>query len=167
MKQIDLTSWTLDTLQHVVDTLRTDTDGGRTTVRLDHTELGFHVDTVAAESLAPNVHSIRSQNSLDQWNSAAVGWLNKNRHTFVMNDCLDPWDDSVAPERAVIETYGIKSEMVSPIILDDDTLIGWVSVHYTRGARVWNKEEITRIEVACVEVKDILTEVDKALAASV
>ena len=81
------------------------------------------VDTVAAESLSEGVHSILTLNTLDQRNAAAVKWLDKNRRTFVMNDTLDPWDPEVAPEREVVETYGIRSEMVAPVIKDGD-LVG-------------------------------------------
>ena len=47
--------------------------------------------------------------------------------------------------------YGIRSEMVAPVIHNDD-LIGWVSVHNTRGPHQWTKGEIAAIEAACVEV---------------
>lgn len=163
MIEPDLKSRTMDALERILDALRVDTDAGRTTVRLDDCGLGFHVDTVAAESLSDAVHSIRSHNSLDQKNAAAVRWLQRNRRTFVMNDCLDPWDPEVAPEHEVIETYGIRSEMVSPVI-KDGALVGWVSVHYTKGPRDWTDVEIARIEAACEDVRDVLAKVDRALA---
>lgn len=163
MSDTDLKTKTVATLQKILDELRIDVHGGRTTVRLDDCGLGFHVDTVAAESLSAGVHSIKTQNSLDQKNAAAVKWLDKNRITFVMDDCLNPWDPVVAPEKEVIETYGIRSEMVSPVIKGGD-LIGWVSCHYTKGARVWKPEEIARIERACTLVSNLMADVEKALA---
>lgn len=163
MADSDLRSRTVGALADLLDALRTDTDAGRTTVRLDDCGVGFHVDTVAAESLAEGVHSIVTQNTLDQKNAAAVKWLEKNRRTFVMNDTLDPWDPEVAPEREVVETYGIRSEMVAPVFKDGG-LVGWVSVHYTRGPRVWTDAEIARIEAACEGVREILEGVDETLA---
>ena len=160
-----LISKTWDALREILESLRVDTDGGRTTVRLDHDILELHVDTVAEESLSEGVHSIRAQNSLDQRNAAAIRWLEKHRRSFVMNDTLDPWDAEVAPEKAVIETYGIRSEMVSPVIKDSD-MVGWVSVHYTKGPRDWTAAEIARIEAACDSVREILEGVDDALASS-
>ena len=165
MADSDLKSQTVDALHKVLDALRRDINSGRTTVRLDDCGLGFHVDTVAAESLSDGVHSIRTQNSLDQKNAAAVKWLEKNRRPFVMNDCLNPWDPEVAPEKEVIETYGIRSEMVAPVIKDGD-LVGWVSCHYTKGAREWNDDEVARIDTACSAVREILVGVDKALTPS-
>jgi GAF domain-containing protein len=164
MADSDLKSRTVDALADLLDALRTDTDAGRTTVRLGDCGVGFHVDTVAAESLAEGVHSILTLNTLDQKNAVAVKWLEKHRRTFVMNDTLDPWDPEVAPEREVVEAYGIRSEMVAPVMKDGD-LVGWVSVHYTRGPRVWTDAEIARIEAACESVREVLEGVDVALAA--
>ncbi len=155
MADPDLKTKTVQSLQKILDDLRIDVSGGRTTVRLDDCGLGFHVDTVAAESLSEGVHSIKTQNSLDQKNAAAVKWLDKNRITFVMNDCMNPWDAAVAPEKEVIETYGIRSEMVAPVIMGDE-LIGWVSCHYTKGARIWTDDEIARIEKACDDVRSLI-----------
>jgi maleate isomerase len=110
-----------------------------------------------AESLSEGVHSIKSQTQLDQWNCAAVRWLKKNKRTFVMDDCLNPWDPEVAPERPVIETYGILSEMLTSVFRDDE-MVGWVSVHYTQGPRKWTAEDIKMIESAAAEVQAVLKE---------
>lgn len=165
MAEADLKERTVVALSDLLRALREDTDAGRTTVRLDDCGLGFHVDTVAAESLADGVHSILTLNTLDQRNAAAIKWLNKNRRTFVMDDTLDPWDEEVAPEKAVVEAYGIRSEMVAPVIKGGD-FIGWVSAHFTKGARVWTEAEIARIEAACDGVRELLEGVDAALAPS-
>ena len=163
MADSDLRSRTVGALADLLDALRTDTDAGRTTVRIDDSRIGLHCDTVAAESLSEGVHSILTLNTLDQRNAAAVKWLDKNRRTFVMNDTLDPWDPEVAPEREVVEAYGIRSEMVAPVIRHGD-VVAWVSVHYTRGPRVWTDAEIARIEAACEGVREILEGVDETLA---
>ena len=163
MADSDLKSRIVDALTGLLDALRIDTDAGRTTVRIDDSRIGLHCDTVAAESLSEGVHSILTLNTLDQRNAAAVKWLDKNRRTFVMNDTLDPWDPEVAPEREVVEAYGIRSEMVAPVIKDGD-VVAWVSVHYTRGPRVWTDAEIARIETACEGVRELLEGADEALA---
>ena len=82
-------------------------------------------------------------------------WLATHRRTFVMEDCLDPWDPEVAPEDYVIELYGIRSEMVAGVFRGAD-MVGIVSVHYTRGARSWSDREVAMIESACAEVLAIL-----------
>lgn len=163
MESQDIKRNTVDALRDILDALRVDVEAGRTTVRLDDCGLGFHVDTVAAETLSPGVHSIMTLNSLDQKNAAAVKWLQENRRTFVMDDTLNPWDASVAPEKQVIEGYGIRSEMVAPVLKDGE-IVGWVSVHYTAGPRHWTAAEIARLEAACDAVRGVLEDVDRALA---
>ena len=99
-------------------------------------------------SLAEGVNSIKSQTTQGIRNGAAPRWLAANRRTFVMDDCLNPWDPEFAPEHYVIETYRVRSEMVSPVFENED-LVGIISVHYTKGARHWTGEEIACVEVAC------------------
>ena len=161
MSHSELVAETVRNLESILDKLRKDTGAGRTTVRLDHHGLGFDVDIPAAESLAEGVHSIKPHTTLDQWNAAAVKWLVRNMRTFVMNDCLNPWDPEVAPEREVIDTYGIRSEMVAPVIKSSN-LVGWVSVHYTKGPRTWTEDDIKTIESACDRVREVLESVDAA-----
>jgi maleate isomerase len=80
-----------------------------------------------------------------------VRWLEQHRKVFVENDCLNTTPD-VAPEQEVTDVYGIRSEMVAPVVCDDQ-LIGWVSVHNTRGPHQWTKNEIAAIEAACAAVR--------------
>jgi GAF domain-containing protein len=148
-------------LQEIMDKLRKDTQAGRTTVRIDHPDLGVSVDSPAAESLREGVHSIKSQTDLDVWNCAAARWLIKNKRTFVMNDCMNPWDPEVAPEREVIEIYGIQSEMVT-LVTKGGEVIGLVSVHYTKGARNWTEDEIRMIESASDSVRSALEDFEAA-----
>ena len=134
------------------------TNASRTTLRVDLPQFGFSVNGPAAEALAPGVHSIKDKTSLDQRNAVAVKWLEKNRRVFVENDCLNTTPD-VAPEKEVTGTYGIRSEMVAPIIRDD-FLIGWVSVHNIRGPHPWTTSEIAAIEQACAEVGRLIVAVE-------
>jgi GAF domain-containing protein len=140
----------LGDVQEILTRLLEQTNASRTTLRIDLPQFGLNVNAPAAEALAPGVHSIKSQTSLDQRRAVAVLWLEKNRRVFVENDCLNTTPD-VAPEKEVTGIYGIRSEMVAPVIHNDD-LIGWVSVHNTRGPHQWTKGEIAAIEAACVEV---------------
>jgi maleate isomerase len=136
--------------QAVLDSLLKATNASRTTLRIDLPQLGLNVNAPAAETLAPGVHSIKDKTSLDQRNAVAIKWLEKNRRVFVENDCLNTTPD-VAPEQEVTGIYGIRSEMVAPVIRKD-YLIGWVSVHNIRGPHQWAKNEIEAIEAACAQV---------------
>jgi maleate isomerase len=135
-----------------------ETNASRTTLRIDLPQFGLNVNAPAAEALAPGVHSIKQQTSLDQRKAVAIKWLEKNRRVFVENDCLNTTPD-VAPEKEVTGVYGIRSEMVAPVIRKDD-LIGWVSVHNVRGPHQWTTSEIAAIEVACAKVRRELESVD-------
>jgi len=148
MKREDL----LARIQSILDRLREQTDACRTTLRLDLKDYGFHCDDVAAESRRnDSVRTLKGQTSLDQRKAAAVKWLDANRRTFIMTDTLNPWDKTVAPEREVIEIYGIRSEMVAPVYING-ALDGWISVHETRGVREWSGEEVATLEQACEEM---------------
>ena len=163
MKEGQLILETKKKLQEIMDNLRKETKAGRTTIRLDHQDLGFSVASPAAESLSDGVHSIKSQTQLDQWSCAAVKWLKKNKRTFVMDDCLNPWDPEVAPEAPVIEIYGILSEMLTSVFKDGE-MVGWVSVHFTEGARKWTEEEIKIIERAADSVRAVIEEYEAGAA---
>lgn len=78
-----------------------------------------------------------------------------------MDDCLKPWDAEVAPEAAVIETYGILSEMLTPVTKSGE-IIGYVSVHYTKGPRNWTEDEIRMIESASNRVRSALEDFEAA-----
>src|SRR6516164_10006152 len=149
----------LDKVAGILGSLLKATNASRTTLRIDLPQFGFNVNGPAAEALAPGVHSIKDKTSLDQRNAVAVKGLEKNRRVFVENDCLNTTPD-VAPENEVTGEYGIRSEMVAPIF-HDDYLIGWVSVHNTRGPHPWTKTEIIAIEAACTAVRREIDAVER------
>ncbi len=151
----------LEAFQAIVDRLRADTQSDRTTLRVDCPELELGLEKVAVESLAEGVNSIKSQTAPDIRNAAAPSWLLSHRRTFVMDDCLNPWDSELAPESYVLETYRVRSEMVSPVFEGQD-LIGIISVHVTTGPRHWTAQAVARIEAACEAARDILHSFDSA-----
>lgn len=143
----------------ILNALLTQTNASRTTLRVDLPRLQLNVNAPAAEALAQGVHSIKDKTSLDQRNAVAVKWLEKNRRVFVENDCLNTTPD-VAPEKEVTGEYGIRSEMVAPII-HNDYLIGWVSVHNIRGPHRWTPAEIAAIESASAEMRKHIEAAEK------
>ena len=50
------------------------------------------------------------------------------------------------PPAALIEVYGVRAQMLAPV-MGEDAVIGWVSVHETRGQRNWTAHEA--IEAGC------------------
>jgi maleate isomerase len=121
------------------------TDASRTTIRLDLPELGMSLASPIAEIRGPGVRSLIGEVSVNQRSSAAVRWLDRERRVFVMNDCLAPEDPETAPGQEVLDIYGLRAEMVAPIIRDGQ-LIGCLSAHDTRGPRHWSPEEVRVME---------------------
>ena len=148
-------SETITAFRRVAEHLRTGTGASRTTIRVDCEPLGLEMEAVAAESRDSSARALEGQRTPSVREGAAVRWLAKHRRTFVMEDCLDPWDPEVAPEDYVIELYGIRSEMVAGVFRGDE-MVGIVSVHYTRGARSWSDDDVAMMESACAEVLALL-----------
>ncbi|HEV8673514.1 MAG TPA: GAF domain-containing protein [Methylomirabilota bacterium] len=148
----------IDRFQGLLRDLLEETRASRTTIRVDVPALGFHVNAPAAEARAPGVRSILTETSLDQRRAVAVKWLEKNRRVFVENDCLHAAPE-VAPEREVTDVYGIRSEMVAPLVRGD-VLQGWVSVHDTRGPRQWMDREVRALEETCRKLLAVLEGLD-------
>ena len=154
-------SETIAAFRRVAEHLRIGTGASRTTIRVDCAPLGLELETVVVESRDPSARALEGQRTPGVREGAAVRWLAKHRRTFVMEDCLDPWDPEVAPEDYVVELYGIRSEMVAGVFRGAD-MVGIVSVHYTRGARSWSDAEMSMIESACEDVLVILGELEAA-----
>ncbi len=130
------------------DLLRTVT-ASRTTLRLDLPERNLHVDRVVAEAVAPGVRPIGEDSSIDQRALPTVKFIEGERRILVQNDCLtaDP-----APPPALIDFYGVKAQMLGPIVRDDH-LIGIISVHYTPGPREWSEKDVDALQDALERVR--------------
>jgi GAF domain-containing protein len=128
----------------VLEDLLSATAASRTTLRLDLPEKDLHVDRVAAEAVAAGVRSIGDDSSIDQRALPTVMFLEEERRPLVQDDCLaaDP-----APPQALIDLYGVKAQMLGPLVRDD-RLIGWISVHYTLGSREWSDEDVEALREA-------------------
>ena len=150
---------TFAAFRRIAEQLRTGTRASRTTIRVDCDALGLEMETVAVESRDESAPALEGQRTPALRDGAAVRWLATNRRTFVMEDCLNPWDPEVAPENYVIGLYGIRSEMVAGVFRRD-AMAGIISVHFTRGARTWSDEEVAMIEAACREVRTILEDLE-------
>ena len=89
---------TIAAFRCVAERLRNGTGASRTTIRVDCVRLGLEMETVAVESRDSSARALEGQRTPAVREGAAVRWLTKHRRTFVMEDCLDPWDPEVAPE---------------------------------------------------------------------
>ncbi|MGP4015400.1 aspartate racemase/maleate isomerase family protein [Saccharopolyspora sp. 5N708] len=134
-------------LKRICASLRTATGADRTTMRLDLPSQRLGVDSAAAEDTGPGVPQIQHDPGLDQRQLNTVRWLEQHRRTLVQPHFrADP-----QPPRALVETYGVRAQMLAPVVVDG-AMIGWLSAH-SRTERDWPAPDITAIETAASQVQ--------------
>jgi maleate isomerase len=139
------------TLQQWVDTLLEETRADRTTLRLDLPRHDLNVDLAAAEATRPGVRAIRHDSGLDQRALNTVVWLENNRRILVQPDFrAEPY-----PPQALIEHYGVRAQMLGPVVVDD-VLVGWFSAHSIT-ERGWSKAETAALTTLCSRAQDHLS----------
>lgn len=139
--------------QEILEDLLDSTAASRTTVRLDMPSQNFHLDKVAAEALASGVRSLKDDTSINDLRKVPTyEFVEKERRILVQNDCLtaDP-----APPPALIDFYGVKAQMLGPVVRDD-RVIGIISVHYTPGPREWSEKDVASLQDALERVRRAL-----------
>ena len=125
-------------------------NASRTTLRLDRPDANY---PVMAEACAPDVPSIRHDNSIDQRSAASVRWILREGRVLVVEDARtsDP-----APPAAIVDVYGLRAFMLAPLARKDATsLIGWISVHENRGPRRFTRAEVDAVQAAVERVHAI------------
>ena len=142
----------MEAFEEIVQQLLTATDASRTTLRLDWPERGLHVNDVAAEALKPGVSSLRGQTSIDQRRAETVRWLERERRPLIQQNCLEA---DTAPPRELIQLYGVRAQMLGPIVRDGH-VVGWLSVHENRGLRRWSRGDAAVLLRAMAAIDDIL-----------
>jgi maleate isomerase len=126
-------------------------------LRLDLPDQDAGLDTVVAEALAPGVRSLRKDTSIRNLRGVStVRFLEEQRRILVQNDCLA---DDLAPPSELIEPYGVKAQMLAPIVRGD-RLAGVISVHYAPGPRDWSTEDVAALQEA---VERVQRELDAAV----
>jgi len=131
-------------LDAILHELRVATSASRTTIRLDVPHLNIGVDDVYAESVGPDVSSLKLDSSLNQRSLATVQWMDKHKKILVQNDCIDT---DVPPPNALIGVYGVKAQVLGPLFVNE-ALQGWISVHYIPGIREWTDNDINALQRA-------------------
>src|SRR5215210_2734452 len=143
--------------QEILEDLLRATDASRTTLRLDLPDQGAGLDAVVAEALAPGVRSIRDDTSIRNLRGVStVRFLEEQRRVLMQNDCLA---DDLAPPSELIELYGVRAQMLAPIVRED-RLAGVLSVHYAPGPRDWSSEDVAVLQEA---VERVQRELDAAV----
>jgi maleate isomerase len=136
--------------QEILGELLKATDASRTTLRLDLPDRNAGLDVVAAEALASGVRSIKDDTSIRNLRgTSTVRFLEEQRRPLVQNDCLA---DDLAPPPELIELYGVRAQMLAPIVREG-RLASVISVHYVPGPRQWSAEDIAALGEAAERVQ--------------
>jgi len=143
--------------QEILEGLLRSTGASRTTLRLDLSDQDAGLDAVVAEALAPGVRPLRGDTSIRNLRDVStVRFLEEQRRLLVQNDCST---DDLAPPPELIEFYGVKAQMLAPIVRED-RLVGVISVHHALGPRDWSSEDVAVLQEA---IEHVQRELDAAV----
>jgi maleate isomerase len=128
--------------------LLSDTGASRATLRLDVAGMNFPVVAEAVDGVVP----LSGVHSLDQRNLATVRYLFRTHDVLVQDDCqtADP-----PPPAALVDAYGVKAQMLAPLLYAA-TVLGWVSVHDCTRARSWTDTDVAQLRAAVQEITEAL-----------
>lgn len=138
-------------LDKVLTTLLNESNGSRTTLRIDDAARGWEVNFICAQAVKPGVKSLRGDGSIDQRAAATLQWMEKHKKNLIQPDIINNPDP--APPPALMSAYAAKAQMLTPLFNKDDFLQGWISVHYVDGTHEFTEAEIAALDRAAVEVK--------------
>lgn len=146
---------TIETELHaILDRLHAETGACRVTMRLDSPEHGWTVADVCAEILAPGIKSMRGDHRIDQRAARTTAWITANHRTLVQPDVLA--EGQPPPPAELLAAYGVRAQMLGPLLQPDGHLAGWISAHFTRGPEPFTPAQIAAMETARAEVSTLL-----------
>ena len=125
------------------------TAAARTTLRLDTPGQVF---PVVAEACAPGVRSIRDATEIDLRGAKTFQYLDREHAMLIQRDCLT--DEPVAPQE-LIDLYGVRAQMLAPIVRDG-RLVGIISVHHATTPRDWSEDEVGALRDTAARVANTL-----------
>jgi len=125
----------------------------RTTLRMDVPLHNCHVDRVCAEALAPGIASLRPNTGLNQ---RAIETCRHINETGLLLAQADTVNAAIRPPDALMSVYGVKAQMLLPLMLREGWAGAWISVHWIPGTREWEEGEVQALLRAGWEVCEIL-----------
>ena len=87
-------------LDDALTRLLKDSNGSRTTLRIDDAARGWNVNFICAQGVKAGVKSLRGDGSIDQRAAATVKWMEKHRKNLVQPDIINNPDP--APPAALM-----------------------------------------------------------------
>jgi maleate isomerase len=139
-----------DRLERALEDLREATAASRVTLRLDTPGQVF---PVVGEALAPGIRSIRDATEIDLRAAETFRYLEREQRLLIQDDCEG---GAFPAPRELIQLYGVKSQMLAPLVRDG-RLAGIVSVHYAPAVRRWSASDVTALEDAIAHIEHLLS----------
>lgn len=130
------------TLDHLFET----TQAGRVTLRWGDAFALVH------EICAPGVRSMQGAVQTDAAGSATYAYLRGEQQLLIQADCATA---AIAPPRSTQEQFGVRAQMLAPIVVDGVTR-GVISVHETSGPREWTAVDTAALEAAAEQVRQVM-----------
>ena len=135
-----------DRFQLLVEELRRVTAASRVTLRLNDGHGGF---PVVAEALSPGIRSIAGETAIDLRSAPTFQYLERELRPLIQEDIMA---SAVAPPPELVERYGARAQILVPVVRDG-RMVGFVSVHESRGPRRWSHQEIAAAESVASRVE--------------
>jgi maleate isomerase len=129
-------------LQRVADDLRARTAASRTTVR---GRRGDDPVALLAESRASGVASMRD-GPRGPGIVAAPTYVELERTRTILVQA-DTRTDPIRPPASLLDTFRVYAQMLAPV-LDDDGMVGTISVHQQDATRVWTPQDVEALAAA-------------------
>ncbi|MCL8209424.1 MAG: GAF domain-containing protein [Actinomycetia bacterium] len=143
----------VEALTTILESLRQATRSQRVTLRIDVPARDIHVDRALVEVRDPGVPAIQADTSLKQRQLATVRHLEATRDLLVQNDCRQ---DPISPPPELMAVYGVRAQILAPLLGADRTLAGWISVHDTVAPRMWTPHEEAMVREITARVRRML-----------
>jgi maleate isomerase len=143
----------VEALTPILEGLRQATRSQRVTLRIDVPARGIHVDRALVEVRDPAVPAIQADTRLKQRQLATVRQLEATRDLLVQNDCRK---DPIPPPPELMAVYGVRAQILAPLLGADQTLAGWISVHDTVAPRMWTPEDVAKVREITARVRGML-----------
>ena len=143
-------------LETIAKELLDATDASRTTIRFDVP--GDPVFPVFAEAVVPGVRAIRDERIEEIRQVPTFKYVDETHQVLVQNDLpTEPLQGC----SYLTDDFGVTAQMLAPI-LEGESLIGLISVHFTGGKRQWASEHVQALEEACAASKALAPELAAA-----
>lgn len=130
-------------LEMIAQELLDATEASRTTIRFDVPDDPYF--PVFAEAVVPGVRAIRDERIEEVRQAPTFKYVDETHDVLVQSDLRT---EPLQGCSYLTDDFGVTAQMLAPI-LEEQRMIGLISVHFTGGERDWTGEHIQALDDAC------------------